>query len=81
MNKIKICQIIPMLVVGGAEKFVTDLTKGFDKNLCDVYVIVLFPSINSILEQELKKNRKQIKKLTDFKFFIDNKLSLKNWFF
>ena len=56
MSKIKICQIISMLCVGGAEKFVTELSKGFDKEKCDVYVIVLFSSIDSILERELIKN-------------------------
>ena len=55
-RKIRLLQIIPSLDIGGAQRFLVDLSKNFNKEKFEIAVCVLGKKTNSFLEAELRKN-------------------------
>ncbi|MBC7329579.1 glycosyltransferase [bacterium] len=56
-KKIRLLQIIPSLDIGGAQRFLVDLCKNFDKEKFEIAVCVLVRKTHSFLESELRRNR------------------------
>lgn len=75
-KRLKVFQIIPVLNLAGAERMVTHLTLGLNRENCEV-TLISFYKTESVLNKELKKNNVRIlylDKKSGFDIFLIKKL-------